>query len=129
MATIVKDQEKVDAYAFCPDHTCVGYQQDIIEGLHTVKSETFVDAGGDGNMPGEYRSYDFLTFSDDADRACRFCGRDRQITLQERVEYPPVAATSDPNVRNDNQMAVLVAKQADEMAALKAELAKMKAGK
>jgi hypothetical protein len=126
---MVSDQEKVKAFGFCPDHTCVGYQQEPVDGLRTVRSDTFRDSGGDANMPGEYRSFEFVTFANQKDRECRFCGRDRQIALQQRPEYAPVTSAGKIGESNDNQMAALVAKQADELAAMREQIAKMQAGK
>lgn len=123
MSTVTDDL--VQALAHCRDRACAGYEQQPVQGVRTVRSDTFQDAGGDGTFSHEYRSSEYLSFADGADRDCVFCGRDREITVQERPEYAPSTSQVAEDQRHDGQVTRLLVEQAEKSARLEAEVAKL----
>lgn len=112
----------VDALAFCRDAGCVGYEQQPVKALREVRSWSFQESGGDGQIPGEYRSAEFLSFADPSDVACQFCGLDRQVTLQPRPDYGVTARPVEKPVV-DSSIAKVLVNQAAQLARLEAERA------
>lgn len=122
MATVVSQDVEVDAYKSCRDASCSGYIQRPIKGLKTTTSTSFLDLGGDLG-PHEERSHEYLSFKDESEGNCEFCGQAAIISEQERPEYPRSSSDVSPQVPQvDPKMAVLVAEQAAAIARLEARL-------
>ncbi len=127
MSTVM--EQEVQALAHCPDRGCAGYEQQPVGAVKTVRSESFQDAGGDGTFNGEYRSSEYLTFLDDADRDCQFCGRGREVTVQERPVYAPATSQVAEEQRQDGQMTRLLVEQAERSAKLEAKFEQLAGAK
>lgn len=119
MSTITEDV--VSAFAHCRDRACPGYEQQPVHAVRTVRSDTYQDAGGDGTFNGEYRSAEYLTFAEETDRDCGFCGRDREVALQERPDYAPATSQVAEDQRHDGQVTRLLVEQAEKLARLEAQ--------
>ena len=107
--------ESVSAFAFCKDTGCPGYVQRPVDALRQVQSWTFQDCGGDGSVPGEYRSAEYLSFADQADVACPHCGVDREVSLQERPDYGVTAKQPTRDAQLDAGTVKLLVEQAEKM--------------
>ena len=121
MTTVIDNQE-VEALAACHDHTCIGHAQAKVPGLRSVESQSFIDAGGDGSIAGEYRSNEYLRFENQDDATCKFCQGPRSISLQERPDYGTSMTPNESAPAVDGKMAVLVAEQAAAIARLEERL-------
>lgn len=119
-ATVVDEQ--IEALAHCMDAGCPGYVQQPVTALRTVVETTFQEQGGD--LSGVEKSQEYLRFADAEDCPCSFCGRDRQLSRQERPEYMkvsmPAAAGQAPGL--DPQVAKLMADQAAAVARLEQQV-------
>lgn len=82
-------QQTVQAYAHCQDAQCLGYRQEIVEGVRTTTEFTYLDSGGD--MPGVEKSNERVTFVNDEDIPCPHCEKPRAIGEQQRPEYPNIS--------------------------------------
>jgi hypothetical protein len=142
-------QQVVDAFAFCRDGRCPGYAQQPVKAIRTTTSFSFVDNGGD--WPGEERSVDHLAFirqeGDPDYPPCPHCGQPMAVAEQERPEYANASGQDPMRIYNLDQsgrvrdlqlagmqsqvdvadlraqMAEQAARQAEQIAELKAELA------
>ena len=121
MSTVTEDL--VQALAHCRDRACPGYEQQPVPAVKTVRSDTYQDAGGDGTFNGEYRSSEHLSFAEEADRDCGFCGRDREVTVQERPDYAAATSQTAEDQRHDGQMTRILVEQAEKLARLEAAAA------
>ena len=119
MSTVTVDE--VQALAHCRDRGCVGYEQQPVVAVKTVRSDTYQDAGGDGTFNGEYRSSEHLTFADETDRECPYCDQTREVTVQERPVYAPATSQKAEDHRQDGQMTRLLVEQAEKSAKLEAQ--------
>lgn len=126
---MIVTEATVKAFAHCRHPLCPGYGQEEVDAVRTETAYGFKDNGGD--LPGIERSMVMLVFADDDARACRNCGRDRELTGDARPSYQPLSgfdpmglingsvAPFDPNVVNT---------EADQrIAALEAQIAKLAA--
>lgn len=86
--TMVKE-DTVQAYAFCQNAQCLGYQQEPVQGIRTVTEWSYLDLGGD--MPGVERSTQTVRFADEAEAVCSHCDSPRAISEQVRPEYANIS--------------------------------------
>lgn len=78
---------KVKAYAHCRNPMCPGYGQEQVDGVRTTVEYTYGDNGADMFKSMVERSTVTHDFVNDADRPCRHCGGDRELTDQARPTY------------------------------------------
>ena len=126
MPTVMKSEE-VQAFAHCgATPGCPGVEQQPVKGLMQEIGHTFIERGGD--LGSIENSFPYLAFSDESDRQCPHCGRDREISQQARVQY--AASGYDPNyllTAKAAQAKIEAVEEKDqEIAGLKAELAEQR---
>jgi hypothetical protein len=130
----------VDAWAHCKDARCPGYGQKPVTALKELVEWTglALGAGGPGSTALAQiveRSVEYVRFEDPEDVPCPTCGKDREVSLQERPVYPVItgfpqmglleAPAFNPDVRNtpaDEAHAAEMAEMRKQMAELKAML-------
>lgn len=118
--TAVAERE-VTALAFCPDRGCVGYTQQPVQAVEVVTETSFLEAGGDGQIPGVYRSDVSYRFADPAEQLCPFCQvRDRTVNVDERPEYAPAVSQDAEQERAGDQTTRLLVEMAQKVATLEA---------
>jgi len=134
-------ETNVTGWAHCGDARCPGYGQKPAEGIRTIVEHTIGSRGGDGIFVNIVENTnEYLRFSDSADIACPDCGKDREISLQERPVYPVITGFPqlgllqtpqfDPSVRNtkaDEDAALAQAEQNKRMVELEATVARLTA--
>jgi hypothetical protein len=89
-------EETVQAFAHCPDPRCKGVQQEPVQAVQETTEWTFASRGG-GDDPGGLgnlflnmieNSQTMLRFADPGEMACPSCGKPRELSGQERPNYP-----------------------------------------
>jgi hypothetical protein len=90
----------ISAFAHCSDVGCPGSAQQPVDGVRREVSETIGERGGDGPFVGVTENSTIYTqFADPADVVCPECGKDREITDQERPNYGNAFGGSDALLR------------------------------
>ena len=121
MPTLIK-REEVDAFAHCGVPICDGHEQQPVKGVIEEIGVTFIERGGD--LGGYENTHSYLNFASEEDRACPSCGRDREISVQARLEHAP--SGYDPKFLVYEKFGEKIAEQKDEkdqqIAELKAQL-------
>ena len=127
-------EETVTGYAHCPNSRCDPYEHETKVVRQTVEW-TYLENGGD--FPGFERSVVNIIAGEETDATCPGCGRQRELSVGERPEYPndsgvdPLGLlgmqpqTHDPGLVAVQQNAEL----ASQLAEMKAELDALKAQK
>lgn len=79
----------IRALVHCKDALCDGYEQQEVD-AHRIKTDyLFTDFGGD--IPGVERSINHVTFVNEDDAPCPFCGKLREFAEEPRREYQAIS--------------------------------------
>lgn len=82
----VMSRNEVQAFAHCTNIFCPGHDQAPVLAVREELGYTYIENGGD--LPFVEKSTVTLSFVDPDELACPECGRNRDLSLQTRVEYP-----------------------------------------
>lgn len=120
-------------YAHCPDSRCQGNEQEVVDAVVTIVEESCLSRGGGGTgaqIIENTREHTRFKNLEDAD--CRYCGRLRELSAQERPVYQNLsfhdpygllkAPKFDPNVRNTPADEAMAAEAAE----LRRQIAEMR---
>ena len=126
--------EEVIGHAHCPNPRCDPYEHETPVTRRTI-AWTYQENGGD--LPGIERTSEQVIANEKTASMCPSCGRARELSLDERPEYPNESGvdplgllgmqpqTADPSLVAVQQQAEL----AQQLADLQAELAALKGKK
>lgn len=122
-------ESEVSAFAHCGqvirNELCPGNAQERVQAVRTLREETFASRGG-GDDPGAIgnlylnfveNSYESLRFADPADMPCPHCGNPRELSAQERLDYPVLIGGADALLRTKQVGAVIQPERAQAIAA------------
>lgn len=79
----------VKGYAHCVIARCDGNEQEEVDAVSVETQYMFADYGA--GVGGIERSMVLVSFADEADAICGFCGGPREVTTQKRIQYDPLS--------------------------------------